>query len=211
MGQLVLQPVSGAGYEETIAKDHLNDSLKYSNHIETGEHSAGVGTYLRRGLIKFDVSSIPAGVTITSATLSLMKDYDDTAASYTVSIYQCNRNWVEEQACWNNYSTGNAWSTAGGGSGTDYDAAKDGSFPTCTDCTDDVYYDCDLNAAGLATLIGWYEETISNYGWFLIQDVEGSAVNRVEYFGSDQTTAKAPKLTINYTTAATGNFFQLFN
>jgi len=69
-----------------------------------------------RSLLKFDLSSIPSGATVTNATLSLYNppntDYSSNISTY--AVYRQKRAWVESEATWNIYSTGNNWSTAGG-------------------------------------------------------------------------------------------------
>jgi hypothetical protein len=56
-----------------------------------------------RGLIKFDVSAIPAGTSITQATLRLYlgSSCDYANRSHTVQVYRTSGNWAEMSVTWN--------------------------------------------------------------------------------------------------------------
>jgi len=146
----------------------------------------------RRALLKFDFSAVvPAGATITLATLSL---YCPLAlASRTITVYRLLRtDWVETIATWNIYKTGTSWGTAGAlGSGVDF---------TPTDVA---------TAASVATG-QWLNETVTaqvqtalnsvgRVAHFLIVD-EGATNANYNYYTSREnaTTANRPKLYIEY-------------
>lgn len=74
-----------------------------------------------RGIIEFVLTGLPAGATISSATLSLYYYYYVPPPSWidpvgkTIMAYKVTRtDWVEAQATWNIYKTANNWSVAGG-------------------------------------------------------------------------------------------------
>src|SRR3989344_2490397 len=73
-------------------------------------------------LFQFDLSSIPVNAVVNSATLSFYaSSWGGAAGSNQNAIYRVlDKNWVESEANWNIYSTGNNWTTSGLGSGTDY-------------------------------------------------------------------------------------------
>ena len=60
----------------------------------------------RRGLLKFDLSAIPANATISSATLYLYENGNKTGQ--TTYIYRVTSDWTESTVTWN------TWSTPGG-------------------------------------------------------------------------------------------------
>lgn len=97
------------------------------NSIHAGEYNAGA--IIDRSLIQFDLSSIPAGAIISSATLKLYKTTDDSSNNTrTLRIYRLLRSWVEAQATWNKADSGTNWGTAGcANTTTDREATDIGS------------------------------------------------------------------------------------
>lgn len=80
-----------------------------------------VGYYTWRTLLRTDISSIPVGSIIadTSKVRLYVTDMSG-GVGWAAVIYRCLRAWVESQATWNVWSTGNNWTTPGaGGYGTD--------------------------------------------------------------------------------------------
>jgi hypothetical protein len=65
------------------------------------------------GLLRFDISAIPATATIVSVTLHLWTDTGTTSSGGTVSIGDVLENWSERQATWNERMPGVSWTTAG--------------------------------------------------------------------------------------------------
>lgn len=68
------------------------------------------------GLVQFDLSFIPAGSTIISATLKLYYCNWGTnnPAGRTIAAYRLTQSWDEDSVTWNRYDGTNAWATAGG-------------------------------------------------------------------------------------------------
>lgn len=82
--------------------------------LQLGEPNSS--SALSRILMKWDLSTIPAGSSQISATLSLWTiaaSWDFASNSATLSIYHVLRDWVESQATWNVYATGLSWGTVG--------------------------------------------------------------------------------------------------
>ncbi|WP_309380808.1 DNRLRE domain-containing protein [Cerasicoccus frondis] len=71
-------------------------------------------------VLSFDLSDIPAGATINSVTLGVYETTDAGSASSAVqfNLHELTQSFVESEVSWDNYSTGNAWTTPGG----DYDS-----------------------------------------------------------------------------------------
>ena len=154
-----------------------------------------------RTLIIFDLSGIPAGSTINSATLELYQHAESHSGSgsTTHAVYRLKRNWVEDEATWNVYSTGNSWSSAGG-------------FHT-DDCEQTAIGTCSLSGTEGAGYKSWtldtdaiseiVESTWTNYGFMVKSQTEnddGHHFRPSEYVES----AQHPKLTIDYTEGASG-------
>lgn len=147
-----------------------------------------------RTILTFDFSAvIPAGVTITLATLSL---YTVTAlASRTITVYRLLRtNWVEAQATWNIFKTSNNWGTAG-------------ALNTTTDITTtDAATSASLSAAGWQawTVTAQAQtalDSVSGMAHFLVADVGATVSGNLIYSSRQYTTDTSlrPKLYIEYT------------
>lgn len=157
---------------------------------------------LYRGLLKFDLSSIPAGSVVTSAILSLWTGTDFGDRTGTIEVYRVLRAWIDTQATWNVYTTGNGWGTVGcDNTTTDREASNIGS-----QALGDVVLgtQCDItltNSAIQAMITGG---AFTNNGFLLKNanetDWDGGHLFRSTNYVADST--KRPKLVVDYTTPA---------
>jgi hypothetical protein len=78
----------------TIQPCSKDTSLQVGNHLNYGASGQlnAAGSY--PSLIAFDISGIPAGATITAATLSLYQNETGSGVT-TLSAYRCLRDWIE--------------------------------------------------------------------------------------------------------------------
>jgi hypothetical protein len=113
-------------------------------------------------LFKWDLSSIPAGSTLQSATFSV--NVTGTSAD-TYEIYELKRNWTELQATWTRAATGSNWQSAGAQGSLDRGSTVLGTV-TATATGPSTFT---LNAAGLAVVQGWVNNPATNFG-FILQD-----------------------------------------
>lgn len=123
--------------------------------------------YIRRGLLKFDISSLPASVDIISATL-----YFNAFAfgEIPITAYRVLRDWGEGdnngtnadpgESSWNDYSAPNPWTTGGCGDDTT-DRAASPSWNVTIDPTG--WYEVDVTDS----IREFYDGTYNNYGWLL--------------------------------------------
>ena len=143
---------------------------------------------LQRALVQFDLSSVPVGAIIHSATLNM----EATAVGGTINIdaYQVLESWAEgtangssDDANWTNRDTGTAWTTAGGY----FD-------PTAIDSLG-------VTATGqlswsITTLVqDWVDGTYANYG-VMIGSPDGGGDRTVTFDSREGTIA--PQLIIHY-------------
>jgi hypothetical protein len=154
---------------------------------------------IARFLWKDSFSSIPINAEVTSATLYLYKAAtDSTTANYGIWAYRLLKNWVESQATWNIYSTGNNWSSAGLEAGTDYDDSVIlGSTTLLTGAALGTEYIMTLNPAIIQQMISG---TYPNYGICIGGWASGGGANVYYYLGSSDnaTAAYRPKIVVNY-------------
>ena len=109
------------------------------------DSNKGAGDYLTlwdnysttwRAIPEFALSDIPAGATISSATLRLYYYFYSAAnpVGKTVWAYKLTRtDWVELEATWNAYKTGSSWTAAGGDYVTSSPAGGSTVFPASYD------------------------------------------------------------------------------
>ena len=199
---LILQPDAAAGIDTRILSSSadLNYGIKDSMLIGTG-----AGGQINRGMIKFDISSLPAGATLTSATLALYCTGEANAADEDVGAHKSLVQWYEgdkdggtttiDGSTWNNrnHIGAVAWTGgAGGVSGTEWTAV---ATATTAITTTGQFFNWNV----LADVNSWYGGA-TNYGWWLINTDEVNLSTRKTFSSSDEpTAAQRPKLTIVYT------------
>ena len=187
----------------------------YMSSVNTNYNYGGVNLFKvssqsstnRGALIKWDLSSIPSGATVTNANLTF---YVSTAASQTYNLYNMRRigskaplQLVQQaqrvptgppmmrSASW---GTEGAANTASDRYNTNLWGAGSSTFSSTGSKT------IDLNTEGIAVLQGWVNGSISNYG-LTIQNYSGStSSNDLQISSSENTTtANRPTLNITYT------------
>ena len=166
------------------------------------------GFFNRGVLIAFDVSDIPSSGTVTSTALSLTFG-NDIAGNNTLYLHDCLRTWVEAQATWNIYSTGNSWTTAGCRSdGNDLDGTagtSTGALSSMAVSTaDDIGESRDFGtSAGMVASAQAAVDASGSVNWV----IHGNIGTNIDLWWHDSEQATAgfrPLLTIIYTPAAGG-------
>jgi endonuclease/exonuclease/phosphatase family metal-dependent hydrolase len=113
--QVVYTTLRGGSYADTNQGDDLE--TKTSSDLSV----------TRRGLLKFDTTTIPVGTVISSATLTLTVQSGGATASRHIAAYQGTNSWTETEATWNSRRTGQRWNTAGGDIGARLDTQAVGN------------------------------------------------------------------------------------
>ncbi|MEK6855757.1 MAG: DNRLRE domain-containing protein [Nanoarchaeota archaeon] len=144
----------------------------------------------RRGLLYFDVSSIPPTDTVVSAFLSLYLMGFSNNSGYgnlTINAYKLTSSWNESNVNWYNTSAGVLWSVAGG----DYS-----SLISSTNISNALgWYNFSITSA----VRGWANGSSSNYGIILIAS-GASAGDFQEFYSSDYgTSSLRPRIIVDYT------------
>jgi hypothetical protein len=123
----------------------------------------------RRILLRFDVSSLPVGAEIASATVRLWTGtLTNDLSPQTYSAYQVLEAWDEGaeiatagSASWNERQPGVAWTVAGAGSGSRGDVVMGSFVPAANDTEYDLELDPELVA-------GWTDDRFSNFGIVIV-------------------------------------------
>jgi glucose/arabinose dehydrogenase len=206
-----------AAFADVVSLSASKDNTLYQDTNPSSQLSDGQGVYLyagktgsndsfqvRRGLIAFDLRSIPPNASITAATLTLFKSNSNTSA--TISLHKLTRDWGEGasnagdpggsgapaqagDATWlyNFYNTG-AWTVAGG----DFLGAQ--SAATVVTSNNAAY---SWSGSGVvADVQSWVTNPGSNFGWAILGDeVNATSAQR---FNSRQNSSNPPLLTITF-------------
>ncbi|MGB2842341.1 MAG: DNRLRE domain-containing protein, partial [Halobacteriota archaeon] len=167
------------GYAWSGGTENPSGASSTADELRVGFRTTA-GNY--RTLIKFDLSSIPAGATITSADLKLYYHlYSGTAGDpLDISVYRTTVDWNEGYLSWSKAENYNSFSydtvTIIAGSGANYKA---------WDIT--------------ALVQNWIDGTYSNYGVLLRAPTQsGSSIYR--QFRSKEYGSNVPKLEVTFTT-----------
>lgn len=150
-----------------------------------------------RKILSFDISSLPSGAIINSATLSCYyyQAFSGTPTGKNVILYKLRRNdWHETESTWNIYKTGNNWGTAGASNtSTDIDTSLTDTsvMPNPNNWLEfdakDIVEDAITNSINVNVLIKFETEGGS----------DTTAAFRTREYTTD--TSLRPKLVIEYT------------
>lgn len=151
---------------------------------------------IRRSLIFTDLSIIPAGSIIHSATLTMHFINANLANNNrTFDVFRVIRNWVEMEATWNIARTGVSWGTAGCGSTTtDFVNTSIGSF-ACTTGMAVGLKDIPLSTSEISAIVN---RTVTYEGFILRMRTETDDAY-IWASREDTTPERRPRIVINYT------------
>lgn len=147
---------------------------------------------LRRALLKFDThNGLPAGVTVTSAKLTLTVKSGGTDSARVLAIYQTTQSWDENEVTWNDRRTSTAWYASGGDLGTKL-AQQTVSNAPGSKVTFDV---TPLVAQAVSGALG-----SSRYTRVAVVDIDAAdeESRRIFYAPNDPTVANRPVLSVTY-------------
>lgn len=139
-----------------------------------------------RGLVQFDLSSIPAGTLLKSATLRLFTGSFSPQTNSILTVNPVNVPWTEGGANWKTANgLSNSW--MGGGFGGNFAAAAASTTLSSSFTSGWVEWD----VTGLAQ--EWVDGIIPNYGVGVLIDTSSAVI-----FNSREFTVKQPQLVITY-------------
>lgn len=184
-----------------MLNDNATTNFGTQNGMYVGEFNAGA--QIGRSLVKFDLSAL-AGKTVGSAVLKLY-DWGSNYANNTrtMYVYRCKRAWVESEATWNVFSSGNNWGTAGAGNTTsDREATESGSLSIDATETLNEEYAITLANADIQAMV---DGTYTNNGFVLKMDTESDDMHEIKTKEAAGGSEYHPTLVITTVDASGGN------
>ena len=152
-----------------------------------------------RIVVAFDLSSIPPGSQVTSATLSLFKLHEyilGGGTDRTYWVYRLTESWTEYGVSWDYRYATTSWTDPGGTYNTD------GGASTQTTTAEGIWISWDVTDI----VKGWIEDELPNNG-FIIRDSEEGATGSQdswEFSAKELDLDYSPKLEISYTPPPVG-------
>lgn len=199
--QIVIQPDAATGEDAWI--NSAAPSLNYGAATDLVVGNNGGATNYRRALLDFDLSLIPAGSIVNSATLSLYQHAQSDTSTPQLGVYPASRSWTQgagngtatgDGATWSKYDGVYNWTAAGGDFGA---VAGTASAPNSTAAW------VNISIAGL--MQNWVNGTTANYGVLVKKTNEGVGTNdNKTYYSADNSTNPTlrPMLTVEYVPAS---------
>lgn len=159
------------------------DDSKFVTRPEAGKQ--------KNGLLRFDLTSLPTGASIASATLHLTTD--TSSDDHIATVHRMLTNWDEANASWNSPGNGD-WQSGTFGS-NDYDGTSYGAFVP-------VENDVQLSVNVTDLVNAWINGGVPNYGFLLL--AEGSKNRDVKWYSRDEDKEyRRPMLTVEWTAPVT--------
>lgn len=205
-----LQPDATNGIDTSLREFTPTHNFGLSTALASGWDSSTAKK--RRGLIKFDLSSIPNGSQVVAATLRLYCS-SLTGSNVEVNVHRSLVQWFEgnqtggappggeDGSTWNNKNANGAtsWGAVGGQSATDYDAT---ATVTTTVTAGSQYYTFDVTE----DVQNFLDGVQTNHGWWLINTIESGGTTLLTTFASsDSATAEQrPELQVVYQASIEG-------
>lgn len=193
---------SFSGTDDAPIKSYTSfQNTNYGTQIAFDVNKYGSGDNTNAVLKFTGLSNISGPVTVTSATIYLYcTNNSSSAGSITLDCFRLLRNWVEAQVTWNNYSTGNAWTTAGGlSSGNDIAASASAQLSISNGVGAQLQYHA-FTSAQLATDVeNIINGSANNYGWLFARNDAGNDGKFHTFASSEGTDATRPYLEVVYT------------
>jgi hypothetical protein len=201
----ILYPAADATLVEDATGALANGS---GTNLFVGRVGSNAGETLRRGLIRFDLSSIPAGSTVQAASVTLYLTRSRQAGDLPVALHRVDASWTEGTSSssqgngdasvngdvtWiHRTKPGVAWSTPGG----DFQATPSATQTVSATGGPKSWASTPLLVADVQ---GWITSPATNHGWIIVGFEAGSTsakgfATRESAFATDR-----PRLEITYT------------
>jgi len=204
LGALILLWAAGAQGDETairatecskMAESAPTTAYGSDTFTEIGNWAAGD---TKNPIIQFDISSIPAGNTVSAATLWVFNISLNALGTFNAEVAAVKQNWVETQVTWNIYSTANSWATGGAEGATDRYTPEDTASASDASASDSISFDV------TDMVSNWHESVWTNNG-LMINPVDAPVTEYYRFYSDDEATVVyRPLLIVTHAAAASG-------
>lgn len=205
-GDVALRNTSGAATVATIQPDGPAGEDAWLDRANPAlNHGADTTMVLdgrnpqSRPVLRFDLSSLPPGIVVDDATLSLYQSAG-IGNTFVATVYAVTQPWDEMQVTWDNRLTGVPWATGGGG----------GDFNTHVVDEKTLNNTVGWRTWNITQLVDlWQRGALANNGLILYTPNFGGADSDKTFYTSDYNgnPAERPKLDIRYRVlGATGEY-----
>lgn len=204
-----------AARDATIYEDSGGDLANGAGEFLFAGKTGAVGAFsIRRALLGFDLSSIPAGSTINSASLQLTEVFPSILTALGIELHRALADWTEGASDPLGLESPGAAAAAGDVTfnettfgGTDW-TTPGGDFAVAFSAAVAVSALADYNwtsVAMAADVQGWLDSPATNFGWFL-KGTDETTASTIKRFRSSEGTpiGDRPELTIDFTPPAGG-------
>jgi uncharacterized repeat protein (TIGR01451 family) len=188
---LVIQPDPAAGQDTYISAASSVQNYGTQTQITTSSQTNSGA----RALVRFDLSVIPSGATIVSATFEMYYFFSKPSTTESLRVHRVLRDWTETGATWRSTDGVNSWTAQGG----DYDGTVIASASLTTAVN--VWKQWTITSL----VQGWVSGAYPNQG-MILESPAASGNNDRQFYSSDYLTDPTlrPKLTIVYAASDLG-------
>lgn len=192
---LTLQPDGTDGVDNYLRSDSPTTNNGTLAFLFFGEDTGSAAIY--RPIIKFDLSSIPSGAHLLTATLNFWIR-NVPAATRTLRVFRINVSWTEAGSTWNSRNGTNNWTTAGAGAAADAETIDIGRASVSSGAAQHDKTAITLDHSKIEEMITG--GSFTNNGFKLQFDTESNDTGA--FYSSDEATftAERPQLVITYST-----------
>ena len=168
--------------------------MPYNNYETSSAIEVGGYSSVYRGLLKFDLSSIPTNATVTSAKLYLTITSDYATYGRDFCVYRLKQSWSESSVNWSS-----PWSSGGASGASDVEATDIGCVSLSASESVGTQKEWTLSTSDVQEMV---DGTWTNYGFLIRANTEN--YDRYAFASSSYTTASyRPKLIIEYSVPET--------
>ena len=162
------QPDGATGEDTYLLSKSADRNYGEEMELRIGESSEAQDE-VARGLIRFDLSSIPANAVVTSAWLSLWPAVDSAENDRTIRVYRLKTGFEEAGATWQEAAAGVPWEAEGASGIDDRENAAIGSAPILGSEPVGVEKQIMLSTSKLEE---WIDGTFANHGLLVVVETE---------------------------------------